>query len=113
MRSRLMLLFSLVLVVTSAFIVSAPFAPAGGQNVVVAQEDGGGGDEGSGEGDGQGDPEAETGAGEGQTEEVAEETGPPWTYQMAWITLALLALMGIGLVVLYYRLVVQRRKSGA
>lgn len=92
MRSRLMLFFSLLLVTSVAFTVSAPLASAAQDDIVVAQDSGGGG--------------------QGQ-DEATEETGPPWTYQMAWITLGLLVLMGIGLVSLYYRLVVKRRKSGA
>lgn len=94
MRSRLMLVLSLLLVVTGALMVSAPLASAAQDDVVVAQGSGGGG---------QG----------GGADEAVEETGPPWTYQMARITLGLLVLMAVGLVVLYYRLVVQRRKSGA
>ena len=112
MRSRLVLI--LLLVATSVLIV-APAAAASSEGLVLAQdtgeepqvEGGEGQDEG---GAGQDDPEAESGANQGQTEEV-EETGPPWTYQMAWITLALLLFLGIGLVVLYYRLVAQRRKG--
>lgn len=62
-------------------------------------------------GTGSSDEDAETGAGEGQQEGAAEETGPPWTYQMARISLALLALLALGMAFLYFRLVVQRRKG--
>ncbi len=62
------------------------------------------------EGEGQDEPEAETGAGEGETEE-AEEGGPPWTYQMARISIALTVLLALGMGYLYYRLVVVRRRG--
>ena len=41
------------------------------------------------------------------------ETGPPWTYQMARITVVLVVFLGLGLGLLYYRLVVRRRRSDA
>jgi hypothetical protein len=41
------------------------------------------------------------------------ETGPPWTYQMARITLVLVVFLGLGLGLLYYRLVVRRRRGDA
>ncbi len=63
------------------------------------------------EGAGSSDEEAETGVEEGQEEGTAEETGPPWTYQMARISLALLALLALGMALLYFRLVVSRRKG--
>lgn len=62
-------------------------------------------------GEGQGDPEAETGAGGGETEEGTAEPGPPWTYQMARIVLALTVLLALGMGYLYYRLVVVRRRG--
>jgi hypothetical protein len=65
------------------------------------------------EGEGSSGAEAETGANEGQTEGgETEETGPPWTYQMARISLALLVLMGLATAGLYWRLVVQRQRRG-
>lgn len=114
MRSRLAMVLSLVLVLGSFALLGSPASAAA--VVTLAQEQPGEdaetqGGEGQDEGGaGQDDPAAETGADEGQTEEVAEE-GPPWTYQMARITLALLALLGLALVLLYYRLVAQRRKG--
>jgi hypothetical protein len=41
----------------------------------------------------------------------AAETGPPWTYQMAKITLVLLVLLGLAIGAIYYRLVVRRRRG--
>lgn len=118
MRSRLAMVLSLLLV-ASALAFAAPAAHASDGGVVLAQEnvteqdESEGGETGGGDGEGQSDPDAETGAGEGEQATEPEETGPPWTYQMAWITLALLALLGLGLVVLYYRLIAQRRKGEA
>jgi hypothetical protein len=43
----------------------------------------------------------------------AVETGPPWTYQMAKITLVLLLLLGLSIGGIYYRLVVRRRRGDA
>jgi hypothetical protein len=41
----------------------------------------------------------------------AAETGPPWTYQMAKVTLVLLVLLGLAIGAIYYRLVVRRRRG--
>ena len=77
----------------------------------VGKEDVSGGD--AGEGEGQSDADAETGAGEGETGEAATEEGPPWTYQMARIAIALLVLVAGALGLLYYRLIVQRSRGAA
>jgi hypothetical protein len=50
---------------------------------------------------------------QGQEEGGGTETGPPWTYQMARITLVLLVLLAVAIGLLYYRLVVRRRRGGA
>jgi hypothetical protein len=57
-------------------------------------------------------PEAETGAGEGETEPAVEETGPVWTYQMVWLSLGLLLLLGLGVARWYYMLVGRRQRHG-
>ncbi len=116
MRSRATLLMVLALVM-GALIAAAP--PAGASDdAILAQQptedpaaEGGEGQD--AEGEGQSDPDAETGANEEQTEDAAtpETTGPPWTYQMARITLALLVVLALGLAYLYYRLVAQRRRG--
>ncbi len=113
MRSRPAVLLLLLALITTLFLGAAP---AGA--VVLAQQPGedaetGGDAQDQGGGAGQDDPDAETGANEGQTEEgtSAETTGPPWTYQMARITLALLVLLALGLGYLYFRLIVSRRKG--
>jgi hypothetical protein len=61
------------------------------------EEDGGGADE-------------ESGAGEGETGGGATEAGPPWTYQMARIALALTVLLGIGIALMYRKLVGTRQR---
>jgi hypothetical protein len=116
MRSRLTAVVTLLALLAVALV--APAAQASTTGTLLAQEqpteepavEGG---EGQNEGgDGQGDPDAESGASEEEAEGSAtEETGPPWTYQMARITLVLLLFLALGLAYLYYRLVAQRRKG--
>lgn len=130
MRRRMALLFALALLLGGTALAEAALA-----DVVLAQEvgegEGGsdiGGEEGSqqseggvNEGDegddqesgGQDEPEAETGSGADQTEEAVEESGPPWTYQMARISLASLALLGLAIAGAYYRFVVVRQRGTA
>ena len=103
MRARLPLLFALLLLVPS-FTALAPTAVAQEE----AQEEQGGTDA-EGEG-GAGDAEAETGAA-GDEEAAAEEEGPPWTYQMARITLALLLLLFLAMGLLYWRLLASRQRA--
>jgi hypothetical protein len=107
MRSRRLvwLAGALVLFVTpqtSPVFASTPTSAA------VTQEDQG---EQQGGEEGQGDADAETGAGEEETEEGTAETGPPWTYQMAWISLAGLAFLLLACGYLYWKLVVVRRRG--
>ncbi len=52
----------------------------------------------------------ESGAGEEETGGAAGETGPPWTYQMARITLALTVLLGIGIALMYRKLIGTRQR---
>ncbi len=117
MRARLAVL--LMAALASATLLQA-FTPAASADVSLAQQDEGVvGEEDESQqegtdrrgGEGQSDPEAETGAGEGETEGAAEEEGPPWTYQMARLGLVILALMGAGLGLLYYRLIVIRQRG--
>lgn len=117
MRSRATVIFLVLALALAAVLVSSPVALGAESDIVVAQQPGGEGgvegQEGADEGgEGQDDPDAESGAGEGETEEASTEaTGPPWTYQMARITLVLLVLLALGLGYLYYRLVASRRKG--
>jgi uncharacterized protein HemX len=54
---------------------------------------------------------AETGADKGQTEPAADETGPPWTYQMARLGILLIVAMVLGVGLAYYRFVVRRQRG--
>lgn len=119
MRSRLMVVVSLLALLAVVALPAAPSALGNTFGILLAQEQPSGeteveGGEGQDEGGaGQTDPDAESGATEDEAEGAAtEETGPPWTYQMARITLVLLLFLALGLAFLYYRLVVQRRKAG-
>jgi hypothetical protein len=59
--------------------------------------------------------ERENGAGaedeEGAEGPVEEEEGPPWTYQMARLSLAALVLLGAAVGAAYYRFVILRRRG--
>lgn len=129
MRRRTAALFALVLLLGGAGLTGSALAA----DIVLAQEVGeteeesgitgeegsqqseGGtseGDEGDDQESGGADePEAETGSGAGETEEAVTETGPPWTYQMARIALASLALLGLAIAGAYYRFVVMRQRG--
>lgn len=61
----------------------------------------------------QSDPETESGASQEETETATEETGPPWTYQMARIALVLLALTLLAVFLAYQRFVIRRRRGFA
>ncbi len=65
------------------------------------------------EGSGQSNPDAETGAEADEQAEgtSTEEQGPPWTYQMARIGIALMLLMALGLGLLYYRMIASRQRA--
>ncbi len=85
--------------------------PVGGQDDATEETDEGG-TAGEEVPEGQSDPETETGA-EGEAEEAATETGPPWTYQMARISLVLLVLLGLAVFRAYHKLVASRQKGAA
>ncbi|MGI8774600.1 MAG: hypothetical protein ACR2KQ_06250 [Actinomycetota bacterium] len=77
-----------------------------------SEESTGSGGESDEDPEGQDDPATETGVDEGQEGEAAVEEGPVWTYQMAWIAIGLLVLMGLAIARAYHHFVAQRRKSG-
>lgn len=109
MRTRLAILIALVAMLGS-LALTAPVAHAK-PSVTFAQTDGGDSESGgtdteSGQAQ-QGDAE-----GGGDSGGAAEETGPPWTYQMARISLALMFLTLLGVGFAYYRFVATRRKHG-
>lgn len=118
MRSRATVIL-LVLVLGGAAALGTNVAALASEDVVLAQQPNqdqdtqGGEGQDPDEGAGQDDPDAETGASEEETEEgtSAEATGPPWTYQMARISLVLLVLLALGLGYLYYRLVARRSRG--
>jgi hypothetical protein len=60
--------------------------------------------------DAPGDDDAEEGAEEGE-EAATPEAGPPWTYQMARMTIGLTALMLLAIGMAYYRFVVRRQRG--
>lgn len=82
---------------------------------VIGEEDESEGSEDTTGGTGQDEEEAETGADEGETAEGAstEEEGPPWTYQMAWIGIAMLLLIAALIGWWYYKMIVVRQRGEA
>ncbi len=133
MRSRLVLLTSLVLAlglvaIPSAGATSFDLAQAESEEGTEVENEGGdqsdagtdtdqgsgggSGDEtGPGEEGGEGEPAAETGAGEGEQGAAAEEEGPQWTYQMSKITLVMLLLLFVAMGALYYRMIARRQRG--
>jgi cobalamin biosynthesis Mg chelatase CobN len=96
--------------VSSAAPAFATSSVATAQTGETGEQEGEGG---QGQGEGQDDPDAETGASEEESEGGATETGPPWTYQMARITLIGSAFLLLACGYLYWRLVVRRRRGEA
>lgn len=109
-RALLTLLYvALVLVAGASSVAHATESlaqPAGDAEEESETEEGTGGA-------GQDDPEAETGGGEGSSEPAAQESGPPWTYQMARIALVLLLFLGLSVGLMYWRLIVSRQRGTA
>lgn len=110
LRARVATTLSLLVI---CLLVPAAAAHAG--DLILAQDtETEGGEAGNtSEGEGQSDADAETGAGEGEQEggTSAEEEGPPWTYQMARIGLGLLAIVGLLMGLLYYRMIASRQRA--
>lgn len=121
MRARIFAVLSLALICLLVWLPSA-----GATTITLAQEDSGAGEEviteqdeteqseadDEEDGTGQSDTDAETGASsEEQAGEAVEEEGPPWTYQMARIGIALMLLIGIALGALYYRMIASRQRA--
>jgi hypothetical protein len=114
MGARLATVFALLVAATAMTVATAPSAGALGQPFaqevgeeedIVGEEEEAEGQEGGG---GEAETEGEVGAGEG----AAEETGPPWTYQMARMGMALLVLLGLAIGLAYWRLVAKRQRLG-
>ncbi len=112
MRSRLLVLFALVMAVAAGLASPASaaitFAQAESEEG-ADQSDAGTDTEGGGESEGGED--AETGAGEGEQAPAAEEEGPQWTYQMSKITLVMMLLLCLALGALYYRMIARRQRG--
>jgi hypothetical protein len=115
MRAR----FAIPLLLVLVACLSVVAGPAAAADLFLAQEPNqeqdvvGNEEEAEGqEGANQGGREegAEVGADEGETE-GASETGPPWTYQMAWLGVLLLIVMVAGVGLAYYRFVVRRQRG--
>ena len=87
-------------------VIAPPALAAGASLAQQEEEQDAQGEEGGGQ-----DAEAETDPGEGGG--AAQETGPPWTYQMSWLALigAFFLLLAIGAA--YYRFVVMRQRGEA
>jgi hypothetical protein len=115
MRARVVILMALV-VAASLPDIARPAAAAdlllaqdaNQEGDVVGNEEEAEGQEGSNQGGRE--ESAEVGADEGETE-GASETGPPWTYQMAWLGVLLLVVMVLGVGLAYYRFVVRRQRG--
>ena len=109
MRVRLAAVLSLFLICSFSLSPSVVHA----RTVTLSQEDET--EEGEAdnetEGEGQSDADAETGASEDEQEAATEEEGPPWTYQMARIGIALMLIVGLLLGALYYRMIASRQRS--
>ena len=73
--------------------VAAP-AMAAPSSVILAQAEG---------------EDSSTGTSTEQT--TGTEAGPPWTYQMARITVVLTLGLGLAIGLMYYRLIVKRRRG--
>jgi hypothetical protein len=106
MRARFALVFVVLL---GALYATAPAALASNHPVLAQSPSGGSSDSGA-KGDG-----AKTDSGDDAKAEtpVVEEEGPPWTYQMAKITFAMLFLVFLGMGLSYWKLIGSRQKGTA
>ncbi|CAN5585488.1 hypothetical protein BH20ACT23_BH20ACT23_21040 [soil metagenome] len=105
MRARLAILIALMAMVSSVTALGSPAWSSTGPT--LAQEDDSEDESGGTEQEGGGEEEEGSEGGD-----AVEETGPPWTYQMARIALVLLALTILGVAFAYYRFVATRRREG-
>lgn len=112
MRARAAAILSLLLLVPLVTGALAPAARAA-DGISLAQDEGvDEADETEAEGQEGTEPESEVGTEEGQTEPAEEESGPLWTYQMVWLSLGLVLLLGLGMARWYYMLVGRRQREG-
>jgi hypothetical protein len=117
MRSRFSVALVVALLLSLCLAAAMPASAASVRTMGVVQPedsgDEGGADESGGadSGEGQDDPDAESGASEEESEGTAAETGPPWTYQMARISLIGLVALLLACAYMYWRLVVRRARG--
>ena len=100
MRTRVATLVALILV-SAAPLLGGSAARAGDRHastrsLLLAQETG--------------EDPGDASVGEEESGGGGEETGPPWTYQMARIALVLTVLLGIGIALMYRRLIGTRQR---
>jgi hypothetical protein len=104
LRSRLVILLASVFVLPLATVPLTTVAHAS-RGVLLAQSGG------------QGSSATPSGKGgakkpaQGAQPAATPTPGPPWTYQMARISIVLLVLMIAGVAALYYRLVIARQRG--
>ena len=98
-----LILAVLIAILVPSVVHAAPTVRGGG--LVLAQEP-------ESEGQDAEDTPEETGADQGETGSATEEIGPPWTYQMARISILLMLVLGLGIGFWYWRLIAGRQRSG-
>jgi hypothetical protein len=112
LRARLVVMYALVvaLFLTTGGVLSAAHASAPLQ---LAQDEGGEEEGDQGETVEQRPAQPSSPAPSPSPTTGEEEAGPPWTYQMARISLLLLAFLFLAVGGAYYRFVVKRRRGEA
>ena len=114
MRARILQVMLLLVVLGATFVPATSAMASVRHHVVFAQDSGTDseqGESGDGSGEGQKDPEAETDPGAGEDAPAEEEEGPPWTYQMARLSIGLVVLLCVGMALLYRKLIGSRQKA--
>lgn len=114
MRARLAILLGCLLLLVVAPVHLPGLSPPSVQAQEVGDEGEPGAEEEAEGQEGQ-DPngaeaEAEVGS---EGADVADEAGPPWTYQMARMAVGLLLLVAAAIGLMYYRLVIVRGRAEA
>lgn len=110
LRARLASILVVLVAVGSGFPLLVSPVQAG--TIVRAQQPTGQDDEAEGqEGRNSDDTGAESGASQEETESSTEEAGPPWTYQMAFLSIGLMIALALAIARWYYLLIVTRRRG--
>ena len=100
MRARLVIVSAIVLALGLTASTLAPFAYARGVHVAVGSAD-----------KAPKQKPAQPSEQPSPSPTSAPQAGPPWTYQMSWIALILLAFILLSVAGAYYRFVFQRRRG--